>query len=73
MIKKWLTTFLENSRDVDYNAKTIKNSQGKFIFENPEYEKKPSLWKLWYRSGKETVDAGRVLCRKLAERIAVKI
>lgn len=58
MIKKWLQTFLDKSSNIDFNAK-LKDVKGKKVFENPEYEKKDSQWKLYFRAGKETVDAGR--------------
>lgn len=58
MIKKWLQTFLDKSSNIDFNAK-LKDVKGKKVFENPEYEKKDSQWKLYFRAGKETVNAGR--------------
>jgi hypothetical protein len=58
MIKKWLTTFLESSKDVDFKAE-LKDVKDKKIFVNPKYEKKPYLWKLCFRSGKETLEEAR--------------
>lgn len=58
MVKKWLQTFLDKSSNIDFNAK-LKDVKGRKIFENPEYEKKDSQWKLYYRAGKETVEAAR--------------
>ena len=59
MVRKWLTTFLESSRDVDFNAKLKPGSNDKIIFANPDYEKKSYLWKLCFRSGEETLQAAR--------------
>ncbi len=58
LIKKWLEAFLLRSKDIDFNAqlKTVKNKQ---VFVNPEYEKKDSQWKLYFRAGKEPVEAAR--------------
>lgn len=58
MIKKWLQSFLEKSSNIDFNVR-LKDVKGKKVFENPEYEKKDSQWKLYFRAGKETVNAGR--------------
>jgi len=59
LIKKWLNTFLELSKDVDYSAKTVVKENNKTIFVKSEHESKSYLWKLCYRAGKETVNAGR--------------
>jgi flagellar biosynthesis GTPase FlhF len=59
MVKKWLQAFLDASKDVDYNAKLIDGEDGKKLFASTAYERKPYEWKLFYRVGKETVDAGR--------------
>jgi flagellar biosynthesis GTPase FlhF len=59
MIKKWLTQFLEESRDVDYNAKLTEGPYGKMVFVNPTYESKSPHWKMCYRAGREVVLAGR--------------
>lgn len=59
LIKKWLNTFLETSKALDYSAKTVVKENNKTIFVKSEHESKPYLWKLCYRMGKESVDAGR--------------
>lgn len=58
LIKKWLDRFLSNSKDIDFNAQlnTVKNKQ---VFVNPEYERKDPQWKLYFRAGKEPVEAAR--------------
>lgn len=58
MIKNWLKSFLDRSSDIDFNAQ-LKDVKGKKVFVNPEYEKKDYQWKLFFRAGKETIDAGR--------------
>lgn len=58
MIKKWLTTFLDSSKDVDFKAE-LKDVKGRKIFVKQEYENKSYLWKLCFRSGKETLNEAR--------------
>jgi len=58
-IKTGLQTFLDDTKDVDYNATTKLNQYGKKIFTNPVYENKSYEWKACYRSGKEVTDVGR--------------
>lgn len=59
MIKKWLTQFLEESRDVDYSAKLTEGQYGRLVFANPAYESKSPHWKMCYRAGRDVVHAGR--------------
>lgn len=58
-IKAQLEQFLEETTDVDFNAKVVKNQYGQTIFQNPEYEQKPSTWKQSYRIGKPAMTAFR--------------
>jgi hypothetical protein len=69
MIKRWLTEFLEVSKDIDFNAKLVPGDGGKKRFEKPEYERKSSNWKLCFRAGKETVEAGRVFAKQWQEEL----
>jgi hypothetical protein len=62
MIKKWLSTFLESSKDIDFNA-ALKEVNKRQVFVKPEYESKSYLWKLCFRSGKETVEAARTFAQ----------
>ncbi|MEK9138418.1 MAG: hypothetical protein AAB393_14935 [Bacteroidota bacterium] len=64
MIKRWLTEFLEVSKDVDFNAALTSNGQGKKMFVRSDYENKPANWKMCYRAGKETVGAGRAFAKQ---------
>jgi hypothetical protein len=58
LIAKRLRRFLEVSKDVDYTAKLVARD-GRQHFVNPQYEAKPSEWKLCFRAGREPVDAAR--------------
>lgn len=58
LIKKWIGGFLEKSRNIDFNAQ-LKTQNGKHIFVNPDYERKDYQWKLYFRAGKEPVEAAR--------------
>lgn len=58
LIKTWLESFLEQTKDVDFNAQTAID-KNKTLFVKQEYERKNNLWKLCYRGGKETTEAGR--------------
>lgn len=71
MIKSWLTAFLEVSHDIDYNAKLTKKDD-KMVFINSAYEQKSSNWKLCYRAGKETVEAGRAFSAKWLKELGMK-
>lgn len=63
MIKKWINTFLEKSADINFDAKTTKNKDGKLKFVDQQYEYKDSQWKMYYRAGKETVNAARTFAQ----------
>jgi len=58
LIKSWLESFLEMSKDVDFKAQTAID-QNRTLFVKQEYERKDYMWKLCYRGGKETTEAGR--------------
>ena len=59
MIKKWISSFIDKTADINFNAKLEKDKYGKMKFADQQYESKDSQWKLFYRAGKETVDAAR--------------
>jgi len=59
MIKSWLKEFLDNTKDVDFSAKTAINENGRTLFVKQDYERKNSLWKLCFRAGKETTESVR--------------
>jgi hypothetical protein len=58
LIKTWLESFLEQTKDLDFNAQTAID-KNRTLFVKQEYERKNNLWKLCYRGGKETTEAGR--------------
>jgi hypothetical protein len=64
IVKAWLQKFLSVSATVDFNAKTRTNQYGKKVFELSEYEEQSDLWKLCYRAGKETTQAGRAYAQE---------
>lgn len=64
MVKAWIQEFLDVSANVDFNAKTRTNQYGKKVFELSEYEEQSDLWKLCYRAGKETTEAGRAFAQE---------
>lgn len=63
MIKKWINTFIEKSADINFSAKTTKDSKGILKFIDQQYEYKDSQWKLYYRAGKESVTAARTFAQ----------
>jgi len=63
MVRAWLNKFLEVSTNVDYSAQLKDGLGATKIFTNPDYEAKPSEWKMCYRAGKETVEAGRAFAQ----------
>jgi hypothetical protein len=64
MIKKWLTKFLDESRDVDFTAKLVPGEGGTMVFANAEYENKSGNWKMCYRAGRDVVQAGRAAAQQ---------
>jgi hypothetical protein len=58
LIKTWLESFLEQTKDVDFSAQTAID-KNRTLFVKQEYERMNSMWKLCYRAGKETTEAGR--------------
>jgi hypothetical protein len=59
LLKKRLQEVLDITADVDYAAELKEGYQGKKVFVNPAYEKKPAEWKLAFRAGKPVTDAVR--------------
>jgi hypothetical protein len=58
LIKIWLESFLEQTKDVDFNAQTA-IEKDRTLFVKQEYERKSYMWKLCFRAGKETTEASR--------------
>jgi hypothetical protein len=53
-----LHTFLDTCGAVDFNAKLV-GTGGSMRFVNPQYEQKPSDWKMCFRAGREPVEAAK--------------
>jgi hypothetical protein len=53
-----LRQFLDACGTVDYGAKVVA-AGGTLRFANPQYEQKPSEWKMCYRAGREPVEAAK--------------
>ncbi len=63
MIRSWLVKFLEVSKDIDFGAQLKDGIGTSKVFVNPDYEAKSDQWKMCYRAGKETVEAGRTYAK----------
>ncbi|GEM_PF-3100987 len=55
-LKKRLGEFVAMAKTVDFGAQTA-TKNGKIVFVNPAYERKPRAWKQMFRLGKEPVPA----------------
>jgi hypothetical protein len=62
-VKIRLQQFLEETKDVDFNAQLVAKN-GKKYFVNKEYEGKGKRWKMAFRAGKESVEAARTLVQQ---------
>jgi hypothetical protein len=58
LIKRWLTKFLDETRDVDFSAQTATDQYNRQVFVKQDYERKSPLWKLCFRAGKEATGTG---------------
>ncbi len=57
-VKQKLELFLEETKDIDYQA-ALKSSGGRKVFAKEDYEAKGSSWKMGFRAGKEATEAAR--------------
>lgn len=64
LLKKRLQQMLDITADVDHAAELKDGYNGKKVFVNPAYERKPAEWKLAFRAGKETTDAVRAAAQQ---------
>lgn len=53
-IKAGLMKLLNEMKEVDFGAELKDGACNKKVFVNPEYEKKPYIWKMCCRAGSET-------------------
>jgi uncharacterized protein YukE len=67
LLKQRLHEFLDQTAGIDFNAKLV-TSGGRSNFSNPDYQAKPSNWKLAFRAGRETTEKARAFAERwLAE------
>ncbi len=64
LIKAWITKFLDETKNVDFSAQTATDQNNREVFVKQEFESKSYIWKLCYRAGKETTEAGRMFALK---------
>ncbi|HEX8620284.1 MAG TPA: hypothetical protein VF911_22075 [Thermoanaerobaculia bacterium] len=63
MVKRRLREFLQESADVDYDAKLVRKGN-KMRFANEQYEdEKSGEWKFCYRAGKASVEKARAFAK----------
>jgi hypothetical protein len=58
LVAKRLRDFLAVSADVNFDAK-LKVENTVKVFADPQYEEKPTDWKMCYRAGREATQAAR--------------
>jgi hypothetical protein len=63
LVRLRLQEFLEKTKEVDYAAQLTDGRNGKKIFANPDYERKPADWKKAYRAGKEATETARTFAQ----------
>lgn len=64
MLRQRLREILAITADVDYAAELKEGENGKKVFADPVYERKPSEWKLAFRAGKACTDAVRAAAQQ---------
>jgi vacuolar-type H+-ATPase subunit H len=57
-VKARLQQFLEETKDIDFNAE-LTQKNGKKVFVNRAYESKGNRWKMAFRAGKDVVETAR--------------
>ena len=67
-IKPRLQEFMEETKDIDFNA-ALMDKGGKKIFVNPVYERKSERWKMGFRAGKEVVEPSRKIVQQWLDEI----
>lgn len=67
-IKQRLLKFLEETKDMDFDAELYEKKGTKY-FSNPVYESKNVHWKMAFRAGKEVVEPARAFVRKWMQEI----
>jgi len=67
-VKQRLAKFLDETKDIDFNAELI-SKNGKKLFANPQYERKNNYWKMGFRAGKEVVEPTRLFIEQWIQEI----
>lgn len=67
MLRRRLREFLDESKDVDFNAQLVRRGR-KMVFVNEDYEGRSEEWKRCFRAGKAPVEKARAIAKSwLAE------
>lgn len=64
LVASRLKNFLDETRDVAYDAKLVDTATKKKVFAEPSLEAKSPQWKLCFRAGKPATDAARAFAQK---------
>lgn len=67
-----LENFLENTKDIDFNATMKTERNGKQYFSDPVHQSKSPAWKFCYHAGKESTALARELARIWVNELANK-
>jgi flagellar biosynthesis GTPase FlhF len=59
LIARRLHEFLDETKDVSYDAALTAAEGGKMRFSDQQFESKPDRWKIYYRAGREPMEAAR--------------
>lgn len=71
LIASRLRQFLDATKDLPFDAKLVP-SYGTMRFADPQYESKPSEWKMCFRAGKQPVEAARAFATEWLNQITKK-
>jgi hypothetical protein len=72
LIARRLHQFLDESKDVNYDAALVAGSGGKMRFADQQYESKPERWKIYYRAGREPMEAARAFAAEWLRQLEAK-
>lgn len=62
LVKEWLSKFLEETKDINFNA-ALREEYGKKKFVEQQYEDKSHIWKLCFRAGKQATETARLFAQ----------
>ena len=69
-VKVRLQQFLNETKDIDFNAALQDNGRGKMKFVNPAFEAKSSDWKKAFRAGKDATTTARQMAQQWLQELA---